>query len=349
MAVRNYSQSQLNNNMSGTSANAIYYATHGGSGRTPVIYNNGSGNYASADKKGNITYTIGGGAGAGLDNNTGGSGSGSGSSRAAVSDDDGGYGGGYGAESYAIGGGGGGYDYASMIAEMLAAQRAAAEQAYNRSMANLNAAWNQTTDALSKNLNSSLDTMKKNYEYGQGVQNDDAAKSLREAYVNYMMNRRNLNQNLSAAGVSGGATESSLANLFNNYGTSRNNINTTLAKNLAQLLNTYENNVAAANQAYNSQYADAANNRMAQYNQLEQMLAGNLMSNYSGGSLSSLANYAKTLADLTGDMGAAMTVFTPTQNTLGVDRYNTTQGNNMGSITDYAKYLEMLDRMGQGA
>ena len=200
MAVRNYSQSQLNNNMSGTSANAIYYATHGGTGNRSVLYNNGSGNYASADKKGNITYTIGGGAGAGLDNNTGGSGSGS--SKAAVSDDDGGYGGGYGAESYAIGGGGGGYDYASMIAEMLAAQRAAAERAYERSMNNLNAAWNETTDALKKNLSGSLDTMRKNYEYGQGVQNDDAAKSLREAYVNYMMNKRNLNQNLSAAGVS---------------------------------------------------------------------------------------------------------------------------------------------------
>lgn len=348
MAVRNYSQSQLNNNMSGTSANAIYYATHGGSGNTPVIYNNGSGNYASADKKGNITYTIGGGAGAGLDNNSGGGGNG-GSSKAAVSDDGGGYGGGYSAEAIGIGGGGGGYDYASMIAEMLAAQRAAAEQAYNRSMANLSKAWDDTTAALKNNLNSSLKTMEDNYKYGQGVQNDDAAKSLREAYVNYMMNKRNLNQNLSAAGVSGGATESSLANLFNNYGTSRNNINTTLAKNLAQLLNTYNNNVAAANQLYNSQYADAANNRMAQYNQLEQMLAGNLMSNYSGGSLSSLANYAKTLADLTGDMGAAMNVFTPTENTLGVNLVNSSQGNNMGSITDYAKYLEMLERMGQGA
>ena len=41
-----------------------------------------------------------------------------------------------------------------------------------------------------------------------------------------------------------------------------------------------------------------------------------------------------------------MNVFTPTQNTLGVNLVNSTQGNNMGSITDYAKYLEMLERMG---
>lgn len=354
MATNKLTQSFLNNNMSGTDANAIYRATHGGSlGGNYVTEKNSSGNYTTS-KNGNVTYHLAGNTyynDPATDPQKAPTGGGDGSSRAAVDYDGDGYGsgGGYEAESYAIGGGGGGYDYAAMIAEMLAAQRAAAEQAYNRSMANLNKAWDDTTAALKNNLNSSLKTMEDNYKYGQGVQNEDAAKSLREAYVNYMMNKRNLNQNLSAAGVSGGATESSMANMFNNYGTSRNNINTTLAKNLAQLLNTYNNNVAAANQLYNSQYADAANNRMAQYNQLEQMLAGNLMSNYSGGSLSNLANYAKTLADLTGDMGAAMTVFTPTQNTLGVDSYNTIQGNNMGSVTDYAKYLEMLERMGQGA
>lgn len=251
--------------------------------------------------------------------------------------------GGGGGESYFEGGGGG--DYASMIAEMLAQQRAAAENAYNQSRSRLDSAYNDTYAALKNNLNSAMDTMRKNYEYGQSIQNEDAAKSLREAYINYMMNRRNLNQNLSAAGISGGATESSLANMYNNYGNSRNDINTTLARNLAQLLNTYENNIASANQAYNSQWADARQNYASNLNQLEQMLAGNLMSNYSGSSLSSLANFASTLADLTGNMRAATEVFTPTNNTLGIDVYNTTQGNNMGSVTDYAKYLAMLDQM----
>lgn len=267
-----------------------------------------------------------------------------------VEDDDSSYSGRY----YGGGGGGssessysesGGGDYASMIAEMLAQQRAAAENAYNQSRSRLDSAYNDTYAALKNNLNSAMDTMRKNYEYGQSVQNEDAAKSLREAYINYMMNRRNLNQNLSAAGISGGATESSLANMYNNYGNSRNDINTTLARNLAQLLNTYENNVASANQAYNSQWADARQNYASNLNQLEQLLAGNLMSNYSGGSLSSLANFASTLADLTGNMRAATEVFTPTNNTLGVDLYNTTQGGDTGSVTDYAKYLAMLEQM----
>lgn len=351
MAVKNYTQSQLNHTMDGTNANAIYYATHGGTGNAPLVSTTKkSGNYATADKNGNLTYTIGGTPIPDPVKPSGGSsGGGSGSGGGTDYDGDGyGYGGGYGGggESYSEGGGGGGYDYASMIAQMLAEQRAAAQAAYDASRGRLDKAYDDTYAALKNNLNSAMDTMRKNYEYGQSVQNEDAAKSLREAYINYMMNRRNLNQNLSAAGISGGATESSLANMYNNYGNSRNDINTTLARNLAQLLNTYENNVASANQAYNSQWADARQNYASNLNQLEQLLAGNLMSNYSGSSLSSLANFASTLADLTGNMRAATEVFTPTNNTLGVDVYNTTQGNNMGSVTDYAKYLAMLEQMG---
>lgn len=350
MAVKNYTQSQLNNTMSGNNANAIYYATHGGTGNAPLVSTTKkSGNYATADKNGNLTYTIG---GTPVPDSPSGSSSGRGSSASGgtgSADLEGGgysYGGGGGGESYSESSGGGGYDYASMIAQMLAEQRAAAQAAYDASRGRLDKAYDDTYAALKNNLNSAMDTMRKNYEYGQSVQNEDAAKSLREAYINYMMNRRNLNQNLSAAGISGGATESSLANMYNNYGNSRNDINTTLARNLAQLLNTYENNVASANQAYNSQWADARQNYASNLNQLEQMLAGNLMSNYSGSSLSSLANFASTLADLTGNMRAAADVFTPTNNTLGVDVYNTTQGNNMGSVTDYAKYLAMLEQMG---
>ena len=346
--ARTLTQNTLNNNMSGVTANTLYQATHGGSlGGNYVTGYKPSGNYTSSNG-GNVTYHFAGDTAYSdpvYDHDNGGGGDRSGSRGGSGSGGDGGSGGGYGYEAYGYGGGGG-YDYASMIAQMLAEQRAAAQAAYDASKARLDEAYNNTYAALKNNLNSSLDTMKKNYEFGQKTQNDDASKSLREAYINYMMNRRNLDQNLAAAGISGGATESSMAKLFNNYGSSRNNINTTLAKNLAQLLNTYENNVASANQAYSLQDAEARRNYASQLNSLEQMLAGNLMSNYSGSSLSSLANFAKTLSDITGDMGAAMNVFTPTQNTLGVNLVNSSQGNNMGTITDYAKYLEMLERMG---
>lgn len=251
-------------------------------------------------------------------------------------------GGGAYAESY----GSEGMDYMSMLYYMMAMQKQAAEEAYVKSKANLDTAYNNTYDTLKNNLNSALGRMEENYKYGEGIQRDDANKSLQQAYINYMMNKRNLAQNLAASGISGGATESSLANMYNNYGNSRNSINTTLAQNLRDLQNTYQNNVANANQAYNSQWAEANQNYNNYLNQLEQMLAGWQQSNYSGGNLSSLANFASTLADLTGNMSAAAGVFTPTNNNLGVDVFNTRQGNNMGSVTDYAKYLAMLEQMG---
>lgn len=355
MAVKNYTQSQLNNTMAGTDANAIYYATHGGTGAAPLVSTTKkSGNYATANKNGNLTYTIG---GTPVPDKTPSQPTGGNNNDSDYvdydSDGEGGYGsrgssgsGGGEGGAYAEAYGNEGMDYMSMLMYMMAMQKQAAEEAYVKSKANLDTAYGNTYKSLQDNLNSALGRMEENYKYGEGIQRDDANKSLQQAYINYMMNRRNLGQNLAASGISGGATESSLANMYNNYGNSRNNINTTLAQNLRDLQNTYENNVASANQAYNSQWADANRAYNEYLNGLEQMLAGWQQSNYSGSNLSSLANFVDTLAGLTGNMGAAAYSFTPTNNNLGIDVFNTRQGNNMGSVTDYAKYLAMLEQMG---
>ena len=186
----------------------------------------------------------------------------------------------------------------------------------------------------------------------------------------------NLAQGLAALGVSGGATESNLARMYNNYGSARNNINTTAAENIARLLNEYQGNVASANQLYNSQYADALNQRAqqlnnleqtknAQQNTLEQALASALTNLYTGGNLSQYANYASTLNNLAqptfsnasfsngsyasqlSNIGKDAGAYTPTQNTLAVNKVNTTSANNMGSVTDYAKWKAMADSLSQ--
>ena len=307
---------QMTNNMPGNVANDIYKATHGGS-MSGAATNASSGSYTT--KVSTVPSSS-------SSSSSGSSGSSSSSSSSASYDS-----------------GSSGYDYASMISDMLAQQRAAAQEAYNNSRARLEEAWGNTQSSLKSNLDSTLSQLKNQYDYSSGVANDDAAKSLREAYVNYMLNKRNLNQNLSAAGLSGGASESTQANMYNNYGNSRNDINTTLAENIASLLNAYQNNVASANQTYNSQYADAMNNYVSNLNSLESALASNLMSSYSGSSLSNLASYASTLSNLVSDM--ASTPITETENTLGVDNYTTTSANDTGSSTNYAKYLAMVQQM----
>lgn len=231
----------------------------------------------------------------------------------------------------------GGYDYASMMQSMLDQQKAAAQTAYSNAMGRLQNAWGETQNALRSNLDNTLNNLQNQYNYSSDKLNADAGKSLREAYINYMLNKKNLNQGLSAMGLSGGATESTQANMYNNYGNARNNINTTLSDNLASLLNNWQNNVASANQLYNTQYADAINNFTNNINALESALANNLVSTYSGGSLSNLASFANQLGQLTSNLASAQ--YTPTQNILGVNNVNTTQANDMGSVTDYAKYL----------
>ena len=311
------SQSNLNNNMSGNDANAIYYATHGGSmSGAANKQSNNPGSYV------NVEYEK------GPDDEPTGKPTGS-----------------VGSQSINVGGGSGGYDYAGMINGMLEQQRAAAQAAYNNAMGRLNDAWGNTQSALRSNLDNTLANLQRQYDYGSGVMNDDAKKSLREAYINYMLNKKNLNQGLSAMGVSGGATESSMANMYNNYGNSRNGINQTLAENLAELLNNYQNNVATANQTYNTQYADAMNNYVNNMNALENALASNLMGSYSGSSLSNLASYAATLGALQDKMAQQAQTYTPTENTMAVDQISTTQGNNTGSVTDYAKWLQTVNNL----
>lgn len=241
---------------------------------------------------------------------------------------------------------GGGYDYASMMQSMLEQQRAAAQAAYNNAMGRLQDAWGNTQNALRANLDSTLGNLENQYNYSSDKLNNDASKSLREAYINYMLNKKNLAQGLSAMGLSGGATESTQANMYNNYGNSRNNINTTLNDNLASLLNNYQNNVANANQLYNTQYADAINNFTNNINALESALASNLVGSYSGGNLTNLASFANQLGQLTSNLANAQ--YTPTQNTLGVNAVSTTQANDMGTYTDYAKYL-LQQEMAKGA
>lgn len=305
------SGSDLSNRMSGTDANAIYYATHGGSmsgkatpGKVEVVPTNKKDPTPTGKSQENVTEPI----------NSG-------------------------------GGGYSGYDYAGMIESMLAEQRAAAQRAYDVSKGRLDEAWGNTQKALGDNLARALEDLQRNYNYGSGVHRQDAKDSLRQAYINYMLNKRDLNQNLKALGLSGGATESSMAEMYNNYGNAKNSINQQLSRNIAELLNNYQNNTSSAEQLFNTQFADANNNYVNQLNQLEQLLANNMMSSYSGSSLASLASYASALSDLQNQMAADTANYTPVQNNYARNTVSTSMGNDTGSVTDYAKYRNMYDDM----
>ena len=134
------------------------------------------------------------------------------------------------------------------------------------SLAARQAAYDKSQQLYAKNRDSQLESLLSAYNYGKGQVNQDADRSLQEAYISRMQAQRTLPQMLSAQGITGGLSETTAAGLLNNYGNSRNSIETGRAQNLASLLNTYQTGKAEAEQNYNTLLAQA-------YDQLQQNIA----------------------------------------------------------------------------
>lgn len=165
-------------------------------------------------------------------------------------------------------------DYSDYYNQM----KAAAQNAYDRGMSALNSAYDSQLSSLSDNLNETRNQLANQYNRSKQSISDDAAESLRQAYINKMISQRNLGQQMSALGLNGGATETTLAGMLNNYGNARNNINTTQNKNLANLEGNYSDNLSQAMQAYNSAVASANLQKAQQAMSLENALANNQIS-----------------------------------------------------------------------
>ena len=160
----------------------------------------------------------------------------------------------------------------------------AAQAAYDRSMNALNNAYGSATTNAKNNYDSTLGQFQGNFYYNvQGV-NQNADKAMQEAYINYMMSKRDLSQVMAAQGLSGGASESSLASLYNNYGSGRNAIDTQRNADLGTLANALQSDRASALQAYNSLIADLdaqkANQQMTLESNLANAIADAAAANY---------------------------------------------------------------------
>ena len=162
--------------------------------------------------------------------------------------------------------------------EYLRQMREAAENAYNRGMSALNSAYDSQMNSLSNNLSETRNQLSNQYNRSRGNISQDAENSLRQAYINRMLSQRNLGQQMSAQGLTGGASETTMANMLNNYGNARNSINNTLNNNLSNLEGNYSDNLSQAMQAYNSAVANANLAKAQQAMSLENALANNQIS-----------------------------------------------------------------------
>lgn len=228
------------------------------------------------------------------------------------------------------------FDMAGYLSSLRAEQMARAQAAYDRNMSRIASAYGSAASSLRGNLDSSISRLNAARDKSMGDVRNDAEDSLRQAYINNMMTRKNLNQRLSAMGYNGGATETTMSSLENQYGKSRSGINDTLNKNIANLDMTYGDNLAQAQQAYNSAMANLYLQRMQMEMQAENALnnaetsAVNASMNIDGSYMSALqaalanqANYQYDASQATNDFVAG----------------NAQQAASAAEGANYAKYL----------
>lgn len=205
--------------------------------------------------------------------------------------------------------------YEAQLRAQQEAQQQAAQNAYNNNMSALEAAYAKRIAGLDDNLASTNNALASSYGNSRDSLNANAEKALQEAYINRMMNERNLIQQMNAQGLNGGASESALASLYNNYGNSRNSINNSTLEGLRSLEETYNNNLANARQNYNNAMSSAADSNMAYRMQLENDLANNTVSSYQ--------DLYNALGSMDGTYANAMTNLIANQNSTNADLQNT--------------------------
>lgn len=187
-------------------------------------------------------------------------------------------------------------DIYALYQERLAKQQAAAQASYERNINAINNAYGSARNYYDSNLESTKNTLKASYDASKSDIDSDAEASLREAYINNMLNRKNLQQALTAQGLNGGASETTQASMLNNYGTARNEIEKQQADNLAELLQTYNNNLSSAQNAWSSQMASLELQKMQQLQQAENAL--NSLQTASLGNISTDSSYLTALQSL---------------------------------------------------
>jgi len=74
---------------------------------------------------------------------------------------------------------------------------------------------------LAQNYNNAIRAVQDRYALEEQKMANENEDALRQAYINYMMSRKNMDNDMSRMGYTGGLTESNYARMYNNYGNIR--------------------------------------------------------------------------------------------------------------------------------
>lgn len=199
-----------------------------------------------------------------------------------------------------------GFDFdINSLYDLLNSQLAEYDNSYNALMEELMNAYNANFGSLNDAYQAALNQLGLNYADTESLLNsrlansqkaleDERTRALQEAYIARMLDQRNLEDQLGAYGLSGGATESVLSNMLNTYRNNRNKIEETSQNSLAELLQSYLSDLADARAQYNSGVLNAENNRLS----ASQSLANSLANARSDAASSLAANRANAYGNL---------------------------------------------------
>ena len=205
------------------------------------------------------------------------------------------YGGGSGSRGGGSSSGLGGYDAGGIDVSAL-------YDLLNQRLGEYDGNYNTLLDLLANNYGDFLNALGLNYSDTEALLNGQFTNSkneleaarrraLQEAYISRMMQEKSLSDQLDAYGLTGGAAESVMANMRNNYANNRYQVEENLQNNLRQLLQQYLENLAGARDRYNNSLMNAQTNR---FNALAD--AAQTRSNQRDNAIGDLYN---TLANLT--------------------------------------------------
>lgn len=215
-------------------------------------------------------------------------------------------------------------------------QNQAAQNAYNKNMSALQNAYNRKKANLESSLGTTKQKLEDAYMRSRKGINTDADRALQEAYINKRMAERVLPQQLTAQGLSGGASESAIAGLINNYGNARNNIDVTRNENLSGLEQTYNQNLANVLNSYYNALSSAEDNNIGYQMQIENALANNQVSSYDN-LFSSMANLDNKYLSAMQDALANQEAYSAAAPSVSTTVENVSTGGTLVNVADFIK------------
>lgn len=124
---------------------------------------------------------------------------------------------------------------AQLLQQQYERQKAAEEAARQKQEAAALAGRDALLSAAQGNYDASIAARQEAYDKNVGTVNSDTERAMQQAYINNQLQQRNIGQQLAALGRSGGAAESTLLGMANEYGSQRGSLDTQRNEQLGEL------------------------------------------------------------------------------------------------------------------